>query len=102
MPKIKILIKSLNDESVFNHKIFLSEQAMISGIERLFCKYINKDIIEVRVDAEKSQINLFYENIIKRSSKYKIIKREPYEGSIPSIDRYHQHLFLEGISFWTQ
>ncbi len=99
---VKIIIKGKKVQGV-GYRLFLLEKALEYSISHFYARNIDNNIVEIFIQNEKSRVDDFYKIIKKKKPEDALIdniSKEPYEGdlSIPSIEKYYQHLTLEQIS----
>jgi len=98
---VKIKIQGTKVQGI-GYRIFLLEKALENGIERIYARNLDKDKVELLLSDEEDKIDSFFEIINKEkpeAAEVNSIKRESYKGrmSIPTIDKYCQHLILEQL-----
>ncbi|MDI6905804.1 MAG: acylphosphatase [Candidatus Bathyarchaeia archaeon] len=96
--KVRIVIEGEKVQGV-GYRIFLTQKALESGIDKILPRNIDKDKVEVLVEDDESKVNKFYETVKKERPVPSKMKREPYEDEIPvpTIDRYLSYLTAEQL-----
>jgi len=96
--KVRIVIKGEMVQGV-GYRIFLTQKALESGIDKILPRNIDKDKVEVLVEDEESKVNKFYETVEKERPVPSKMKIEPYKNEIPlpTIDRYLSYLTAEQL-----
>ena len=96
--KVRIVIEGEKVQGI-GYRIFLTQKALESGIQKILPRNIDEDKVEVLLEDDESRINKFYETVKKEKPVPSKMKREPYEDEIPvpTIDRYLSYLTAEQL-----
>jgi acylphosphatase len=96
--KVRIVIEGERVQGV-GYRIFLTQKALESGIDKILPRNIDEDKVEVLLEDDESRINKFYETVKKEKPVPSKMKIEPYKNEIPvpTIDRYLSYLTAEQL-----
>lgn len=98
---VKIIIQGDAVQQV-GYRLFLAQQALLSGIEHFYATNINKDEVHILLNGDERKVDRFYD-IVKKEKPDGVstrdIRKEPYEGdaSIPPITTYLSLLSVDQL-----
>ena len=78
------------------YRLFIIDNAMASGAERLYIKREN-DNLEIRIGGKDESVRAFYDSLIETLENYgacETAKLSPFHGYIPPIDLYQRYAIL--------